>query len=264
MPFIESPNGRIFYHKVGSGPKAIVALHGYERDGTDFIKDIKQDEKELTLYAIDLPYHGATDWKLPLYNKLQLKEVISLLLEQENIKYFTAVGHSLGGRLWLVLAPSFAGHITSLWLLAPDGIATRNMYLFEHLPIPFRQILANALSYPKALLKLANLAFKASVIDARAIRFLEYHLTDEDIMLNLVNTWKAIYHFRLNKKKLQKQLQQNSYHNYFVVGERDQVIDIDRLQRLTKGFENTSFILLKQVSHQSMIAKSLPLMLEHI
>ena len=152
MPFLENPNGAIFFRKVGLGSKIIIALHGYGRDGTDFLtKELWQDA--YTLYTIDLPFHGASNWQQNHYNKTQLLEIITLLLQQEGIHQFIAVGHSLGGRLWLTIAPYLSEHLIGLWLLAPDGIATHNMRLLEHLPTTFRTALSIVLSYPKTILK---------------------------------------------------------------------------------------------------------------
>jgi pimeloyl-ACP methyl ester carboxylesterase len=264
MPLLETPYGITNYHKVGSGPRAIVALHGYGRDGKDFLKAVKQSDKELTLYAIDLPYHGQTAWNTEYYNQTQLREIISLLVAQEDIRQFTAVGHSLGGRLWLVLAPYFAERLKSLWLLAPDGLATRNMSLFEHLPIPVRTTLAAARRYPKTLLSIANVAYQWSIIDARAVRFLKHHLSNEGMMLNLVNTWKSIYHFSVNKKQLKRSLSPQQYPVYFVIGARDQVIDTKKMQSWVDGIGHASFVSMEHSSHQSIISQCMPMIVEKV
>lgn len=264
MPFIESPEGRIFYHKMGSGSKAIIALHGYGRDGADFTISITQWEKDVTFYAVDLPFHGLTGWKRSLYNKGHLKGIIDGLLEQEGINQFTAVGHSLGGRLWLAMAPYFEERLTVLWLLAPDGITTRNRHLYEYWPISFRSTLAKILQYPNTLLRIANMAHQLSIIDARAVRFLAHQLSEKIRWTSMVNTWKSISYFRLNKKELKRQMEQHPFHSYFVIGERDQVIDIRKMEKWINGIDNASFVLLKQVSHQSVVARSLAVILDQV
>ena len=96
-------DGQVMAERYGSGPPAVVALHGWGRNASDWGEVLRGEDA----LALDLPGFGNTPapdavWGSPEYAELVLRAVTSVAAAP-----FTLVGHSFGGRVAVQIA---AGH----------------------------------------------------------------------------------------------------------------------------------------------------------
>jgi hypothetical protein len=70
----------IHYYVFGSGPKTLFCFHGYGEEGSSFAFLEKKLGSIYTMYAIDFPIHGNTQWneKAPFspHNLIEILECI--------------------------------------------------------------------------------------------------------------------------------------------------------------------------------------------
>src|SRR4030095_789056 len=85
--------------------------------------------KNYTLVAVDLPFHGKTEWKEgEFFLKKDLKFLIEKILEKECYRRFSLFGYSLGGKIVMAAIPDFASRIDEVILAAPDGVQSKIWY----------------------------------------------------------------------------------------------------------------------------------------
>src|SRR5258707_10480516 len=86
----------INYYVFGNGAEILYCLHGYGEDGGSFSFLEKQLGSDYTLYAIDFPHHGSTQWneKEP-FNTNDLLSIINLIQPDKNIKT-SLLAYSMG------------------------------------------------------------------------------------------------------------------------------------------------------------------------
>ena len=117
----------VSYEKWGNGSETLIAFHGFGQSATIFSNIAPALEKNFTVYACSLFYHGES--KLPNHISAGkplpaefFKEGLLKFCKQNNIEKFSLMGYSLGGRLVLKLLEMIPERINSLLLLAPDGV----------------------------------------------------------------------------------------------------------------------------------------------
>ncbi|MCB0558953.1 MAG: alpha/beta fold hydrolase [Lewinellaceae bacterium] len=235
---LHTPFGEVAFQKFGSGPRLLIAFHGFSEAGSAFAEMGVILEGSCTLYAIDLPFHGSTRWQGADYRPAQLAALVEALLEREGRPHFEAIGHSLGARLWLHLLPEFRGRIEGLYLLAPDGLQTRWMYLVEWMPAGFRRGLIPFLSHPGWLLSLAKALHRTRLIGRFLLQYLRVHLSEAGRRRRLLHTWLALSHFRLSKGKARCLIRQAGLPVLVLLGDKDQLVKPETIRHALKGLKN--------------------------
>ncbi|PHI19620.1 hypothetical protein CEQ90_12165 [Lewinellaceae bacterium SD302] len=194
--------GDVRLRVMGSGPRAVIALHGFSRNGGIFGGLARRLERSHTFYAPDLPYHGETDWTTERYSPQQVSKLILAVKVAVGIDRAAFLGHSLGGRILLklfgqgLLSPETAASLT---LVAPDGLRGNYTGKLDMLPSGVVRALAWAGSRPDALLKLANFLHRRGLFDAYTLNYLTHHLRDARTQRMLLGTFRSLPAFQLGR-----------------------------------------------------------------
>ena len=61
--FLPYRSSRLHYYCWGAGPRLLFAFHGYSESASSFALIGEAIDTPFTLIAIDLPFHGQTEWK---------------------------------------------------------------------------------------------------------------------------------------------------------------------------------------------------------
>jgi pimeloyl-ACP methyl ester carboxylesterase len=240
MPILKTNHGDIHYSRQGRGGLLVIALHGYGDDHTVF-KAFQTDDK-FTVIAIDLPFHGNTRWNKGYYQVHELVSVIQQLLSLEEQQLFIALGHSLGGRLWLSLLPHFPTQIQQLILLAPDGLNTEGMALIDWMPFAMRWGFSKLLGYPGSLLKIAQLLRQLSILSPFSYRYLKYQLMDQDRLRSMKRTWLSLAYFPMNKTIAHKNIQSTNIPTHVYLGTKDDIVPAEKLRSIFRKLSQVKII----------------------
>ncbi len=259
--FLHTPFGEVAFRRFGSGPRLLIAFHGFSDDGAVFSELGEALKGCCTILAVDLPFHGDTWWRRDDYQPAQLAAVVEAVLEQEDNKQFEAIGHSLGARLWLHLPPHFQNRMKSLYLLAPDGLQTRWLYLVEWLPPRFRRLTARLARRPERLLALIRILYRIRLIDHFLFRYLQHHLSDKQRRQRLLHTWFSLSYFRLGRKQVGRLLGQVKAPVLVLLGSKDRLVSPAAIRRRLKGIEG---IMIREVeaNHRSICRAVAPILKE--
>lgn len=225
---LDTPFGKVAYRKYGQGKRLLIAFHGYGQDSSDFERAIADRDHSCTLYALDLPFHGHTQWVKPEFRPQQLLQVIDLVLQRENALRFEAVGHSLGARLWISLLPLCAGRMNALYLVAPDGFYMPWAWITEAAPSFVRQILGRLAKRPDTILALAKNLHQRGWLDLFALRYLKHQLQPEQ-RERLLRTWYSLCHFSLNRHKAVELLERYKVPTLVLLGDADKIVPSSRV-----------------------------------
>ncbi|HMQ47420.1 MAG TPA: alpha/beta hydrolase [Saprospiraceae bacterium] len=230
--YLKTPWGQVHYQKYGKGSRLLIAFHGFAHNATSFRGWSQQLSDVFTIYAIDIPFHGATQWQLHAYGPGQLQEVIKLILKQESQERFEAVGYSLGGRLWLAMLDRMAHQVDGLYLLAPDGLATRWSAITDGMPLPLRRQLSRWSECPDQILKWANILSEKGWLHQVGLRYLQQHLQTDESRARLFGTWCAQRWFKLPRKKLLFLFKKHKIPTLILLGKKDPLINSRNIKRL--------------------------------
>ncbi|MBK8880148.1 MAG: alpha/beta fold hydrolase [Haliscomenobacter sp.] len=209
--FIDLPSGRVFYRKWGEGRQVFIGLHGFETDSHCFQPLAAHLRPGQCLIAPDLPWHGQTQWRDPVFSPTHLKVLVDGILAQEGVPRFAAIGYSLGARLWLSAAPLFASPWTGLILLAPEGLASKWQWLTGPAPNLLRSLGRRLIQNPERTLQAANWAVRTGLLQSYGYQFLRRNLKTPESRLRLLRSWDTASAFPVRKSALVRLFQENPH-----------------------------------------------------
>jgi pimeloyl-ACP methyl ester carboxylesterase len=133
MGFLQLPGlGKVHFHEYGTGPKPLLAFHGYGMTGKQFHVLEKSLLTKYHVYGFDHFFHGESmldGWTDKQIRAGMTKQMLHGYLQQWFKIYgeqrISLLGYSLGANLAVTLIEEYAHLIDDLILMAPDGLATR-------------------------------------------------------------------------------------------------------------------------------------------
>ncbi len=243
--WIELPHGRLHYWKFGKGPELLLAFHGFGEDGHAFAGWAEALDKRWTVLAPDLPWHGQTRWEPPVWKRPDALHWIDKLTEKHPAQHFHCVGYSMGGRLALSLTPELSDRLTGVTLFAPDGLATRDMWVASRIPAWFRRgLIRIARPGGKWALRIAEKAYNLGIMSGFGLKYLRYHWTNEARRLRMMHTWAAMGHFPVRPAQIKLALRKGKIPLRLVLGEKDEFIKREEALRFTRNIEQAQCIII--------------------
>jgi pimeloyl-ACP methyl ester carboxylesterase len=210
----------------------LLALHGFDRSADAFEKAAPLLAEHYTLYALDLPFHGQTEWLASTYGRRQLLEMAAAVLQHSRATSLSVLGHSLGARLALSLALGADMAIEQVFLLAPDGLGGAPSRWVDWMPHGLRRAVAYAALSWDRLPVWADRLRRRNCVSAAAYRLLLKYWQYEHRRVLLLATWLSLPLFPVQARQLhglQPRVQ-------LILGRHDQVIDNQGVLRFFSGY----------------------------
>lgn len=206
IPFLRS---RIHYLQWGNGSEWLFCFHGYGESAGSFGFLAEPLGKQFTIIAIDMPFHGATEWKEGLL--MQPDQLVTIM---QTIKPPGAgmhlFGYSMGGRISLQLLLQVPEEIRKLVLVAPDGLHHNPWQKIATRTWAGNRLFAWLMKHPAPMLWPLNLAASMGLYDKNLLRFIHYYLNDAGQRALLYRRWTTLRKFRPEENRLVSVI--NRYH----------------------------------------------------
>ena len=257
-----SNNKILHYHKLGHGPKPLLAFHGITQNGFSCFRYFSQIAgNQYTIYAFDLFFHGqskgiqGTDSfsDQDVVTKALWKKLISEFLQEKKIDRFDVIAFSMGGRFALATLEAFSTQIDNAFLIAPDGVSEHPVYTLASRFWPARRLFRWSLQNPDALIKVANRFEKAGLIHSSLIRFTQYMLADSKRQELIYRSWLAFRMLKFNIPALYKKLTRVKV--YLFVGKYDKVLNEKGMKKLSVLLPKEQYFLLP-AGHSGLVDKA--------
>lgn len=117
MPYLNTPNGKIFFHVQGTGPP-MVLLHGAWASHEWWKEQINDFSKEFKVYTPDLRGHGNSSDLEKATSVEDFSHDLHSLIISENIENPCLVGWSMGGFVAAQYCMDHPGEVKALILIA--------------------------------------------------------------------------------------------------------------------------------------------------
>lgn len=250
---IDSTDTRLHYHRLGHGPRVLLAFHGVGQDGISCFQPLAdQLGNYYTIYAFDLFFHGqskgvrGTDEFLidDVVTKQQWHQLINTFLSENQITRFDVTGFSIGGRFALATLEAFPERINNAFLLAPDGISEHPVYRFATGSPLTRRIFRWVMDNANSIVKTAVLLQKARLLSSGLVRFTQYMLATPERCQTILRSWISFRQLRFQIPALYQKSLSNNVSVYLLIGKSDQVLKISQVKKLSDLLPPPQFILL--------------------
>lgn len=247
--FLPYPAGQIHALRFGSGPELLIALHGFGNRAKMFAPLGEALSNQYTLVALDLPFHGLTEWTKVTFGKEDLLNIIHLVVQNEGKDRFSMMAFSFGARLAQAMLPGLTRCLNHLYLLSPDGVKTKYIAAAERTPPLIRHLLYHVLKKSNWFAHWIRLGHRIGWVSPFVYRFLVQNLSHPHRLRRVFGCWMAMYSFPLNHRNLKTILENSLVPTDVYIGLNDLMLSPKSLQKYYEGISNVRLHWL-QSGHQ--------------
>ncbi|MCS6929661.1 MAG: alpha/beta hydrolase [Saprospiraceae bacterium] len=222
----------------GQGEHLLVAFHGFGDQAGMFVELEEALGERYTVVALDLPFHGQTEWPYETFNRADLLAVIERIRWQLARERISLMGFSFGARLALGMLPDLIPRLERLFLLSPDGIRTHSMWWALHTPICVRRWLARVLKNPTPVVRLLEIGRRLGWVSPHVIKFIKYNLKSYERRQRTFGCWLSLNAFYMPPFRFRQVIEQSNLLVDIFIGAKDTIIHRETVYRLMQGLAN--------------------------
>ncbi|MEY3647975.1 MAG: hypothetical protein RLZ13_860 [Bacteroidota bacterium] len=254
MEFVKHPAGKLAYRSFGSGAEVWIFFHGYGQRHQDLLAFDKLRTPKQRFLFVDLIYHGQSSWNTSekSLEKEEWKAILLSLLQQEAIDIFHLVGYSMGGKFALLSYELLPERISSLSLLAPDGIKTGLWYSISNYPNSIQPLFKQVVFRPQRFFTVVDSLKTAGLLQKSLVKFVKTQLETRSKRAQAYLVWKVLGGINLQLGTIIRQLRQHPIPVTVFLGEFDRMVSPKNLERFTSKVPQLSLVQLP-VGHGQLI-----------
>lgn len=222
---ISSGPHRVFAYQWGQGKPLLIVLPGFGHNGAQAQPMAEILAEQYTLLALDLPFHGQTEWDGTSFTFQQMVQLIQDIARQYKVDRYSLMGHSLGGRIITCIAPALGEQVEELILLGPAGIG-RHQLIYPRFIQGFLEWLLERPSWLQWGVKQGH---QIGWISTFHRRYVETQLIPQDARYRLFRCWSSLRDFQPESVKVQAAMPHLPAFIRLVLGKRDRVIPNDQV-----------------------------------
>lgn len=251
----------IEYFTYGSGPKPLIAFHGFNNNASEFKPLGDFAGNEYFIIAINIFFHGDSHAVTNLVEKGfsmdDLKELFNEIKSLRPSEKYTLLGYSLGGRIVLKLLEVFPEEIEAVILLAPDGIRISPYYRMLTQTSIGRRLLKRVVDKPKVLLFGARLLKKSGILSRHNYKFGLSNFDSRAKREMVYKVWMTLRMFIPDKKVVKDLLKKHHIHLHLFFGKYDRIIPTSIGRKFSKGSEEFITLNVLETGHHLLKEKNL-------
>lgn len=255
--FVKAGDFKLHYLKMGSGPKLLIAFHGYGNDAALFNPFEKYLHREYTIYSVDLPHHGRSESDNIPMEKKDIIELVNNLAVEMKVEKVSLMGYSIGGRVCITIAEMIPQQIDKMLLLASDGLAFNPFYYFLTNTYIGRKVFTDVLTRPKKYILLIDWLKNRKLIPSHRHRFASWYLQTESTRAFLLKVWPGLKKLVPNPRKTRAAISQNNIPVYIFMGAQDDVIPVKLAHSFKRNLKSVHLTVLDK-GHRVMDNDTLP------
>lgn len=257
--FLTYKKSRVSWYCFGSGVQTVICFHGYGEKGNYFSFLEKHSSEQFCFIAIDLPFHGETEWKEGLDFKWEdLRDIISATTKDKNQiskNKIALLGFSLGGRIALSLYQAVPEKIDKVVLLAPDGLKVNFWYWLSTQTLIGNKIFYATMKNPGWFFGFLKLLSKTGIVNASVLKFVKYYIDNAEVRHELYNRWITLRRLRPDLSKIKSLIKINRTPFRLIYGKHDRIILSKRGEQFRKGIEDYCSVTVIESGHQVLHEK---------
>jgi pimeloyl-ACP methyl ester carboxylesterase len=280
--FVSYQSSQLHYYIWGTGPRILFAFHGYGESGSSFAFIGEALDAAHTLIAIDLPFHGHTEWKEGLsFTPQQLYEVMQQIAARHSLASpardpsgpstptrdptgaaagpWGLIGYSMGGRIVLQLAENHPDSIDKLILLAPDGLRVNIWYWVATRTAPGNLLFRWTMRRPGWLFLLLRISHTLRLVNPSIYKFAVHYIDDRSVRHDLYTRWTTMRKFRPSPSAVAAIIRRRHLAVSLVYGRYDRIIPWETAEHFrTRGISDFCRLILLDTGHQLLRPQFLP------
>ncbi|MBK7388164.1 MAG: alpha/beta hydrolase [Bacteroidetes bacterium] len=246
--------------RFGTGPKLLIAFHGFNRTSDDFHTFEKHLRDSYTIVAVDLIFHGKTLLAdsfstKGLFTMDNLEELIRAILKNENKEQFSVMGYSFGGRLAMNCILLFPEKVDSLILIASDALRWNPGYYFATKSLIGKTIFRLMTNNPDFVVSILGFLSAISLIHPKAFEFYKNQLSFQPVRQKIYDVWMAHRNMVPDISLMQKNINKFHIQVLLIFGAYDRIIPARTGKKLIRNLKENAREVIIDAGHR-VIEKS--------
>jgi len=187
--YITLSEQNVYYQKLGEG-KDFIMLHGWKQDVSTFHKVAEELKKHFTLWLIDLPGFGRSENPKKDFRVSDYADIVAEFIKFNKIEKPVLLGHSVGGRIGIVLASKYPEVLSKLILEDSAGIQPkRDLAKFIMYPFvkAFKYLIPNLFNLKTKIRHKFYRNLESDYLTAGALKGTLTNILREDLISELSN-----------------------------------------------------------------------------
>jgi pimeloyl-ACP methyl ester carboxylesterase len=266
--FLLFRSSRIHYFCWGSGTRLLFGFHGYGESAAAFSFLGEALGRGFTLVAIDLPFHGETDWKEGMsFDPLWLPGLLTQIAARlpGRLADWWLLGYSMGGRIALQLFGDSPSNIQKMVLLAPDGLKVNLWYWIATRTTAGNTLFRWTMRRPGWLFLMLRLGNALHLVNPSIYKFAVHYINDDRVRQDLYTRWTTMRGFRPRLSDLAEIIRSRQLRVTLIFGRHDRIIRWERGEQFReKGIAATCSLILLPTGHQLLRAQFLDVLLAEL
>jgi len=262
--FLLYKSSRIHYRKGGNGSRLLLCFHGYGESSESFSFLEGPLSADFTLLAIDLPFHGQTDWKGGLYFPPEdllaiIDQIINMLALPATA--WTLMGYSMGGRVALQLLQNVPEKIRKAVLIAPDGIRVNKWYWLATQTKPGNRLFRWTMKKPGWFFFILRAGNALKLVNRSVYKFTAHYIGDTRVRDALYKRWTTMRGFRPDLEMIRREVLNKHIRIEMLYGRYDRIIRWERATIFLRGMEPCADLVILDTGHQLLQGQNLDTLL---
>jgi pimeloyl-ACP methyl ester carboxylesterase len=248
--FLTYKSSRIAFYQFGSGSRPVICFHGYGENGSsfEFLPDFA--DPQFRFYAIDLPFHGKTEWNEGLlFTEEDLVSIVEQITGNPS-QALLVMGFSLGGRMALSLYQVIPGKVDKLILLAPDGLKVNFWYWLSTRTWFGSKLFKFTMEHPGWFFAILKGFHKIRLVNPSIFKFVNQYIGDKQVRLELYERWISLRKIRPDLPKIKEQIREHKTPVHLFYGKHDRIILSSVGEKFRKGIEEHCDLTILLSGHQ--------------
>jgi pimeloyl-ACP methyl ester carboxylesterase len=262
------------------GSRLVFAFHGYGESSTSFTFLGEAISDDFTLVAIDLPFHGQTEWNEGLFFDPRdllfiLRAIEAGLTSTQPVPGDPSVtpylpgwwflGYSMGGRIALQLLQDSPQLADKLVLLAPDGLKVNPWYWLASQTRPGNILFRATMRRPGWLFLLLRLGHALQLVNPSVYKFTVQYINDDRVRQELYTRWTTMRGFRPRLAVIADIIRERQLPVRLIYGSYDRIIRWESAEKFRKrGITATCHLTLLPTGHQLLRPQYLSVLLSEL
>ena len=257
--FIRYKSSLVHYYFLDRGSRVMVCFHGYDESGSAFeiMKDVLPSAS--SVLAIDLPFHGKTEWDpATTFEAAVLWEILLSIFSKHRKMAFKLeiAGFSMGGRIALSLLEHQPSNIERMVLLAPDGLKFNFWYWITTRTYGGQKLFRHTMKHPAWLLLAMRIGRKLGMINQSIFKFTYYHLKEPAGRKLLYDRWMAMRWMRPEISNLKQKIRNQEIPVLLIYGSFDRIMPAASGKKFSQDTDELCKVEMIACGHQIMQPKN--------
>lgn len=262
--FVSFKTSQVHYSYGGNGNNVLLCLHGYGETEHSYHFLEKYLPAGFRIIAVDLPFHGKTQWKEEKeFTVRQLIAIVDVIFEALSISgtSFTLLGFSMGGRMALSILQAIPHRVNKMILLAPDGLKVNFWYWLATQTSIGHGLFRFTMKYPGWFFSLLKAGNALRLINPSVYKFTRHYVDNGTLRRQLFQRWSGLRKIKPRLESIKVKIANHKMPVVLVYGKYDRIIRHERGSKFSKGIETYCKLIITESGHQVLQEKNAALII---